>query len=270
VRARLRCFDRHRPEFRKCWEEDTVVGVAAGRGYAVLGDDEDHRFVILNTTTAAVEYRDVWAARGVRFGRFVNPQLAAGAFVGVVRAPRMRLYFPDPLGGEPRHVVDLTAHDLASLQGGLGPVDDDARVYIEGSTVYVLRIPLQGRKHVSVSVFGIDYAGLSQHDPTDEGGNGSVFYMRNQKIWLSGSPTPARYVLSVRPGFEGVFVNAAVLTGEHRAEHWWVAASRELRPILLFEGETRDARRHPPVRIGDRLYIPADDGAVVYRVQRGG
>jgi len=272
LRASFRCFNRHRREFRKNWVADASAATASGRGFLVQGNDYVQAFLIVNTTTGGTDYTETF--REVQlgtYGRFVNPQVSAGAFAAVVRSPGLRLYFPDPLGGPPRHALDLSANDLSSNQGNMGPLDDETRVFVKGRTIFTVRLPLQGRKQVTVAVFGVNYDGLRGQEPTDAGGKGNVIQMADYKTWLSGAPIPARYILSARAHFEGIFVCAARLTGEHQAEHYWIAANTEGAPedyghLRVFQGEVREARRHPPVRAGTRLFVPTDAGAWIYTV----
>jgi len=273
-RARLRTFDRHRGEFRKNWEPDQEADVACGRGYVVSGSDRVHVLRVINTTTCSVEHTDAWEyhpTAGVR--EYVNPQVSAGPFVAVLRGGDVRLYFPDPLGGSPRHVLDLSEKDTLANQTQFGSVDRDARIYIRGSTLYMVRVPIQGRRNVNIAVFGVDYAALGQRDPTDRDGGGSVLPMRTDTRLMGGPTNPRRYVLNIRAREEGILVSAASLTGDHTGETWWVSAMEaegdpdNLR-LRLLEQPMSDARRHPPVRIGDSLFVPTDEGALVYPVTR--
>lgn len=273
-RGHFRTFDRHRGEFRKNWEPDREADVACGRGFLVSGDDNVHVLRILNTTTCAIEHTDAWEyqrARGVR--EYVNPQVSAGPFVSVNRGGRVRLYFPDPLGGAPRHVLDLSDKDVISNQSQFGAMDRDARLYVCGRTLYVVRVPLRGRRNVNIGVFGVDYEALGRRDPTDRAGGGSVVHMRTSTRMMGGPTQPRRYVLNLRARCEGLLVSAAILTDEHRAETWWVASMDEdgdaenVRARLL-EQPMSDARRHPPVKSGAGLFVPTDEGALVYEIRR--
>nr|MDJ0523058.1 PDZ domain-containing protein [Planctomycetota bacterium] len=273
-RGLFRTFDRHRGEFRKNWEPDREADVACGRGFLVSGDDRVHVLRILNTTTCTVEHTDAWEyRRGLRVREYVNPQVAAGPFVCANRGGRVRLYFPDPLGGAPRHVLDLGAKDVLSNQTQFGAVDRDARLYVRGRTLYVVRLPIQGRRNVNVAVFAIDHEALGRRAPTNRSGAGRVLHMRTSTRLMSGPAYPRRYVLSVRARCEGLLVSAARLTGEHQAETWWVASMDEdgapdnVRARLL-ERQMVDARRHPPVLSGDVLLVPTDEGALVHAVRR--
>jgi hypothetical protein len=153
-------------------------------------------------------------------------------------------------------------------------MDRDARVYVRGRTLYAVRVPLQGRRNVNVAVFGVDYAALGRRDPTDRAGGGAVVHMRTSTRLMGGPDQPRRYVLNVRARCEGLLVSAALLTDEHRGETWWVAAmdeddaSENIRSRLL-EQPLSDARRHPPVQSGNALFVPTDEGALVYGIRRG-
>ena len=154
----------------------------------MCGSDDEHQILIVNTSTLEIEHAARWEhGRRARRMRFTNPSVSASAFACVIRGPAVQLLFADPLGGSPRYVVDVSPNDLASNQANNGPVNDDARVFVKGKTVYVVRVPIQGRKNVNVTVFGVTYEGLDTHDPTDGGGAGDVFHMRTKETWLPGS-----------------------------------------------------------------------------------
>jgi hypothetical protein len=191
----------------------------------------------------------------------------------VVRGGDVRLYFPDPLGGAPRHVLDLSEKDTLEDQTQFGSVDRDARIYVRGSTLYLVRVPIGGRRNVNIAVFGVDYAALGQRAATDRDGGGSVLHMRTSTRLMGGPAEPRRYVLSIRARDEGILVSAASLTGDHEGETWWVAAmDEESDPdnvrLRLLEQPLADARRHPPVPVGDALFVPTDEGALVYPLAR--
>ncbi len=274
-RALFRTFDRHRAEFRKTWALDREADVSCGRGFAVsavAGGVLALRFI--NTTTASVEHSDAWSYKGgVGVRTYANPMLAAGPYVSVLRRGRLRLYFPDPLGGAPRHTIDLRDQDVLSTETHYGALDRDLRVFIRGRDLYTVRVPLDGRRNVNVVVFDVDYGALRGRDPTRGGTPTSVVRVRAKRTWMSGPSSPRRYVLNVRPGFEGLLVSAAQLGGEHRAESWWVPpqddeAVADNRPVRLLERTMSDARRHAPVPIGDFLFVPTDRGALVYPLRR--
>ncbi len=273
-RARLRTFDRHRGEFRKNWEPDRAADVACGRGYMVSGGDSLHILRVINTTTCAVEHTDAWSykrASGIR--EYANPQVAAGPFVSVMRHGKLRLYFPNPLGGAPWHQIDLPEGTVLSNQGHYGAINRDARVYIRGHNLYTVRVPLAGRRNVNVVVFEVDYDALRAREATERGPGAAVVHVRTKRTWMSGPSSPRRYVLNVRPGFEGLMVSGARLTGEHQGETWWVSplddyAKGDNRQLRLLERQMNEARRHAPVPIGPSLFVPTDEGALVYALRR--
>jgi len=273
-RALLRTFDVHREEFRKNWEPVHIAAVAAGRLYLVQGTDAVHQFLAVNTTRGRVEVRAAWAHEPRSFGPFVNPQVAANAFVSVVRGAGLRLTFPDPLGGHATRSVDLGPTDLLSSEPQRGPLDDEARVYLRGRTVYVVRLPQGGRRLVNTSIFGVAYEALDEQEATG-GPRSRLFHFRTEKVWMGGSASPSRYVLSARPTFEGILVCAAQFTGEHVAEAYWIASlERGGLPgrgsLRLLLRDMREARRQAPVRIGRSLFVPTDEGADVFPLRMAG
>jgi len=274
-RALWRTLDRHRAEFRKTWAPDREADLACGRGYVVSevsGGVLVLRFI--NTTTAGIEHSDAWEYEsGPGVHTYANPLVAAGPYVSVLRQGRLRLIFPDPLGGPPRHQVDLRDQDVLSSETHYGALDRDLRVFIRGRDLYTLRVPMDGRRNVNVVVFDVDYEALRARDPTQSGVPTSVVRVRAKRTWMSGPSTPRRYVLNVRSGFDGLIVSAAQLGGEHRAETWWVPpqddeARPDNVPVRLLERQMNDARRHAPVPIGRHLFVPTDRGALVYALSR--
>jgi outer membrane protein assembly factor BamB len=276
-RGAWRCFDVRRHEFRKTWSDAESAAVAAGRGYVVTGVPDAHVLHVVNTSTAAIEFADAWSDRTGSGGYdgYANPQVDAGAYVAVVRAPGLRLYFPDPLGGSPRHVVDVDGRVLMSSQSHYGPLDSDTRIAVRGSTLYVVRVPARGRRNVSASVFGVSYEALGEPAMTPAVPGGGAVYMRTSQIWMSGNALPTRYVVDVQPSFEGVLVAAAQLADDHAGETWWVSAMDEddvdeNRHVRLLEADMHDARRYAPVRNGDTLLVPTDRGALCFPVRTYG
>ena len=274
VRARYRTFDRYRHVFRKTWEPDREVGLASGRAFVAAGTDADLWLRIVNTTTARPQEAASWSygtSSGFR-GRYVNPMVSAGAYACVACQGGVRLLFPDPLGEQPPRQLQASQRDLMGNETHHGPVDSDTRLYVRGHTLYVLRMPLHGRKNVNVHVFGIDYDVMERQAPTAQGGAGRVLYSRSSRAWLTGPASPYRYALHAQATFEGILVAAAQLTGGHHAETWWVSsdapdAHDDNRDVKLLWQPMNEARRHEPKRAGVRLFVALDEGAKVWPVR---
>ncbi len=277
VRGDYRCFDFHRHEFRKNWSETPASAAAVGRGYVISGWWGRHALHVVNTTTGRVEHAESWdhgpGRRG--FSRYyVNPQVAASAFVAVIKPPGLRLFLPDPLGRSPLRRVDVDPKSLMANQGHYGRIDSDTRIFVRGDTLYLLRVPIQGRQNVNLGVFGASFAELGRGSTTDLVSGGG-FHMRTKRSWMQGSALPTRYVLDARPHFEGIFVTAARLAGDHRTESWWISALRDdgderNLDVRFRSEEVQEARRPLPARIGPRLLVPTDKGAQIFKVQQLG
>jgi outer membrane protein assembly factor BamB len=269
-RAWFRTFDRRREQFRRCWVPDREAAVACGRGYLVSGGDDAPAFRIVNTTTAAVE-AEAADERAAAWARGANPQVAAGAYVARTHGASLRLVFPDPLGGAPRHVVDVDPQVFMAGEMHHGPLDQEARLALRGLTLYLLRIPQQGYRNVNVHVLGVDLEALQRGPRTGTEPSGAVVYDRTNLAWLGGEADPPRYVLDMRPTFEGLLVSSARLGDTDRAETWWVSAGGDDAPpedrnLRLLWRSLGEAQRAPPARVGARLLVPTDEGARVVPV----
>ncbi|MDF1703083.1 MAG: PDZ domain-containing protein, partial [Planctomycetota bacterium] len=274
-RARFRTFDRYRHAFRKNWEPDREVALAAGRGYVSAGTDSDLWFRIVNTTTGSTQEAAHWkyAGGGGFRGRYVNPQVSAGAYATVACQGGLRFFFGDPLGEQPPRQLQAARRDLMGTETHHGPIDSDTRLYVRGHTLYVVRMPLQGRKNVNVHVFGIDYDALRRRPLTAQGSPGPVLFNRTHRAWLTGPSSPYRYTLNVRATFEGILVSTAQLSGGHHGETWWIACATEdsydeNRDLKLLWSPMAEARRHAPRPVGARLFVPVDRGARVFPIRR--
>ena len=270
VRARHRTAPVRLDEYRHVWVDTRSSAAACGRLYALVEGPRTRerprrRLRVVDTTTGGLVGVDAsLPVRRVSGGE----QVAAGAF-GVATRSAYELVWavPGPSGRDPVRWLRMNRNHILADQSHHGILNGDTRLYLMGRHLMLLRLPYRGTQKVSVSVFQLDEEALGAL-PAGDGvvDAGPAIVLTNAQFFLGGQRDD-RYVLEVRPTFEGLLTTAAHLDQRHVVEVYWTAVPpddaatgvrAENRSRSLLYGSTRDARRHAPVVVGDRLVVPTD------------
>ena len=264
VRGAYRAIDMRRDEYRRTWVRAHASDAApAGRGFVVDGDIYEPRMQFVNTTTGQVEHTESWVPTEPQF----DPIVSADAFAAVIRgASDFHFHIADPLGRTPpdSHSQTVEGTLLFVDQTNGGRFSADARVHVVGNRVYIIRNTPSHK--VTVWIAEIDRNEL----PSTTGRPSSSAPSRGQPLkvqsraMMLGGGRYWPYVLQIDPAFDGVFVTAAFLGNDHDVEVAFISPEMSQRPF--FEGKVQDARRHGPVRAGNRVLIPHDRKALVVGV----
>ncbi len=260
VRGAYRAIDMRRDEYRRTWVPGHATDAApAGRAFVVDGDVFDPILHYINTTTGLVEHSEEWTAPEPQF----DPMVSADAFVAVIRgASNFHFHVADPLGRTPpeSHSQTVESTLLFVDQTNGGRFSADARIRVLGNRVYIVRNTPAHK--VTVWIAELDVSELPERvgRPSSSAPQraGQPLKIQTRAMMLSG----ARYwpyVLQIDPTFEGVFVTAAFLGNDHDVHVSFITPTMTARPF--FDGKVQDARRHGPVRSGNRVVIPHDRGA---------
>ena len=186
----------------------------------------------------------------------------------------VRLVVPSVFPREPVRYLSLDANDLLVGQMHHGMLDANTRLWARGDRLYVLRIPGWGAHPIGVCVFALDRSALAKIESVRRWqAAGSAMYLEHTRTFLSG-PRRDRYLLDAEPGFDGLLLWGLRFDDPTAIEAVWVAAEpdaelrdafAENRTVTLWSASALGPRRHLPVRVGRRLFIPTDRGARVMR-----
>lgn len=264
VRAIVPCAEHLRDEFRRSYAPAHASDVAAGRVYATsTARDATRSLRVLNSTRGTEEWRDAGQAPWSDLNQ--NDMVAAGPATALLRRGTLYLVTVDPLG-EGGQALAVPGALLREDDGAYGWLDDDTRLFVRGWTLFVVRVPGRGVVNVNAGSWSIDPFVLAA---LARGGDAATLpppvALRGAQALLPGSRSRYRTLLAAQPHFEGLFVLAALLGPDPRMDTRWVSAGlrRDHVDGRFFEGPVREARRHLPVRVGARLLVPSDEGALL-------